>query len=88
MTVLTAEAATRLTCALQENSQEAAKLRAMYRASLPQFHELKALCTRYALDAKQVRALLESKRIPFQTYGRGLRVHIDDVLRLDALLKG
>lgn len=87
MTVLTSSDAARLTAALHENSIEAAKLRAAYRASLPQVLDLDALCFRYALDAKQVRALIESRGIAFRAFGRGIRVHIDEVLRLDAMVR-
>jgi hypothetical protein len=83
---LTADVANRLTAALHENSVEAAKLRNAYLASLPQFLDLKQLCTRYAIDAKQLRAVLIQKGIRFQPYGRGLRVHVTEYRRLDALL--
>lgn len=84
---LTADSATRLTAALHENSQWAAKLCTLTRAALPQYLDLRQLCQRYALDAKQLRAVLEKHAIRSQPHGRGLRVHIDEVLRLDSLLR-
>lgn len=66
---------------------EIAYLARVTRAALPQWLDLATLCTRYALDAHQVRAQIQAHQLRSEPHGRGLRMHIDDVLRLDELLE-
>jgi hypothetical protein len=88
MTTLSNEVAGELASALRENSLEAAKLRAAYRAALPQWLDDRALRARYAIDdSKQLRAALALYRIASLPKGRGFKVHVDDYLRLDEALK-
>lgn len=84
---LTPQQAAQLDQALRTLAQQVALNTRMHRAGLPQWLDLDALAARYALDAKQVRALIASHGVASVPYGRGLRMHIDDVLRLDDALR-
>jgi hypothetical protein len=88
VTLPTTQALAEHAAALRENSIEVARLRAAYRASLPQYLDDKALRARYSFsDNKHLRAELEHHQIPTVPKGRGFKVHIDDVLRLDAICR-
>lgn len=84
---LSNEVALQLVASLRANADQTALQTRVLRATLPQYLDLRALTARYALDPKQVRALLDHHRISVAPHGNGLRVHIDDILRLDSLLK-
>lgn len=86
-TTLTPAQAAQLDQALRSLAMQVALNTRVQRAALPQWLDLEALCARYALDSKQVRAQLAQHAIPHVPHGRGLRCHIDDVLRLDELLR-
>lgn len=87
MTTLHDQAAVQLTSAIRELARETALNTRVRRAELPQFIVERRLRARYGeIDGKQLRALLDHHRIPMHPHGRGIKVHIDDVLRLDELL--
>ncbi len=68
-------------------SHHVALLARVERARLPQYLDLDSLKARYALEGTQVRALLTKHQIAAIPHGKGVRVHIDDVLRLDECLR-
>ena len=87
MTALQDQAALQLAQGMQALAREVALSTRVARAALPQWLTDAKLRERYAVDGRELRALLAHHRIPSRPNGRGLRVHIDDVLRLDELVR-
>lgn len=88
MTALSNEVAADLVSALRENSEEIRAKRLQDRALLPTFLTDRQLREKFAVaDNKQLRALCETKHIPMLAHGRGFKVLIEDVLRLEAILR-
>lgn len=60
---------------------------ATQKAALQQFYTLDDLAGRYRMGRDSVRALLVQYRMITPARGQSIRVRLDDVLRLDGILK-